>query len=462
MSEVARYTFTSGSRAEGAISYGDKLHSHHDSDVASGQNNAFDLVRLHRFGHLDATSPKGTPVTELPSYKAMVSFAMSLPEVTAEMDDPAAEFEDLGPLTEDEQMPADHVKGGEALAKRICDVLRTPTKPRWLYTDCIERGVIALMVGPRGSYKSFIALDWSARIAMAIPKGSDEAVYVISAEGGDYDRRFKAWWMTFGDGRPLEDLPFYVVEKRLNLSNKDGIEILRADAKRIGKKPVLWVWDTWSKLTGGTDENSNTEVKQVIGLIDNGLKRPYDSTVLVVCHVGHSDSGRVRGASALGADSDSEYIIARDERSGTVSLTRERFKSSPELEPLCYKPESVELGYADDQGRQVTSLILRPVAAEEAGHARGPTGANQKLVWRTLQTLSPDGRPVAVVGLLEQVASGQAAPPAGVRDRREETARRALNQLVEAGFAHLLAHGTQVTLTKAAAVADDEFEGEDK
>lgn len=90
-----RYTYTAGSRPEGAILYDDgtKLHSHHDTDPAHGQCNAFDLVRMHVLGWLDTSSDQGLLVSERPSFKAMVQLALEQPEVRAER---AAEvFENL-------------------------------------------------------------------------------------------------------------------------------------------------------------------------------------------------------------------------------------------------------------------------------------------------------------------------------------------------------------------------------
>ena len=50
-----RYTYTQGSTAAGLIIYEDTFaYSHHGTDPCSGKtSNAFDLVRLHLFGHLD-------------------------------------------------------------------------------------------------------------------------------------------------------------------------------------------------------------------------------------------------------------------------------------------------------------------------------------------------------------------------------------------------------------------------
>lgn len=75
-----RYTFAGGSTFAGAIVYdnGKFLFSNHATDPCQGQSvNAFDLVRIHKFGHLDDET-EGISITKLPSYKAMCEFASSL------------------------------------------------------------------------------------------------------------------------------------------------------------------------------------------------------------------------------------------------------------------------------------------------------------------------------------------------------------------------------------------------
>ena len=72
-----RYTYTKGSTSAGLVVYDDKFaYSHHSTDPAGGKLcNAFDLVRLHKFGALDADAAEGTPVVKMPSYVAMVKLA---------------------------------------------------------------------------------------------------------------------------------------------------------------------------------------------------------------------------------------------------------------------------------------------------------------------------------------------------------------------------------------------------
>lgn len=77
-----RYTFTGGSTTGGAVIYDNGLYlfSHHATDPAGGRLvNAFDLVRLHRYGALDDDAKEGTPTLRLPSYVEMCKLVVADP-----------------------------------------------------------------------------------------------------------------------------------------------------------------------------------------------------------------------------------------------------------------------------------------------------------------------------------------------------------------------------------------------
>lgn len=78
-----RYTYAGGSTAAGLVLYDDKFaYSNHGTDPASGKLcNAFDLVRIHKFGDLDDDAKVDTPANKLPSYLAMMDMAAADPEV---------------------------------------------------------------------------------------------------------------------------------------------------------------------------------------------------------------------------------------------------------------------------------------------------------------------------------------------------------------------------------------------
>lgn len=72
-----RYSYVEGSTAGGLITYEDKYaYSHHGSDPTSGKLcNAFDLVRIHKFGIKDDGCDEDTPSNKKPSYLEMLDFA---------------------------------------------------------------------------------------------------------------------------------------------------------------------------------------------------------------------------------------------------------------------------------------------------------------------------------------------------------------------------------------------------
>lgn len=80
-----RYTYTKGTSGNGLEIYPDQdlAYSHQDSDpVADGRTyNLFDLIRVHKFGHLDERVRDHTPDAKKPSNLAMEQWAAQRPEV---------------------------------------------------------------------------------------------------------------------------------------------------------------------------------------------------------------------------------------------------------------------------------------------------------------------------------------------------------------------------------------------
>jgi putative DNA primase/helicase len=85
--DETRYTYTEGSTTGGVVVYEDKFsYSHHGTDPTSGiLCNAFDLVRIHKFGDLDDEVKEDTPVNRLPSFTKMSEFAKEDSKVKIQM-----------------------------------------------------------------------------------------------------------------------------------------------------------------------------------------------------------------------------------------------------------------------------------------------------------------------------------------------------------------------------------------
>ena len=122
-----RYTYAEGSTAAGLVIYENGLfaYSNHSTDPAGGQTcNAFDLVRIHKFGHEDAKAKPDTPTSNLPSYKAMIDFACDdievRKELAADRQKLLAEFEDGGEVMDMSDLRAKlHIDKSGAIQKSI-------------------------------------------------------------------------------------------------------------------------------------------------------------------------------------------------------------------------------------------------------------------------------------------------------------------------------------------------------
>lgn len=83
---AGRYDYIPADSSAGVILYDDKFaYSHHATDPASERLlNAFDLVRIHKFGHLDDRATESTSPSKLPSFINMCEFAIQDDEVKAQ------------------------------------------------------------------------------------------------------------------------------------------------------------------------------------------------------------------------------------------------------------------------------------------------------------------------------------------------------------------------------------------
>ena len=74
-----RYDYIPADSQAGVVIYEGKFaYSHHATDPACGKlMNAFDMVRIHRYGELDEKAAEGTEASKLPSFTAMSDFAVN-------------------------------------------------------------------------------------------------------------------------------------------------------------------------------------------------------------------------------------------------------------------------------------------------------------------------------------------------------------------------------------------------
>lgn len=265
----------------------------------------------------------------------------------------------------------DEFKARPINLRHISEIVAEEREPEWLIHKIIERNVLAVIAGPRGTFKSFIALDWSMRMAL-----EGHAGVILSGEGAGLDRRISAWMNQHRENVDLAALPLVALERPLNLTAVAEMGALCEAIKALRTAPAFVVIDTLSKFSTGLDENDNSEVAAFLSALSTHLREEFKCTVLLVAHSGHGDAQRPRGASSLMSNPDAEYIVARPNPAGmTVTVSRERFKDAPALPPLAYEAKVIDLGRIDRYGEPVTSLAL--VSTEAPALSAKGKGRNQ-------------------------------------------------------------------------------------
>jgi P4 family phage/plasmid primase-like protien len=197
-SSEGRWTYTAGSRADGAVAYDDdtKLHSYHDTDPARGQTNAYDLVRLHLFGRYDAFDGADVSLAERDSSRRMAEFAAAQPEIAAARFNDAG-FSDLGPLQE--SLPVEPANAIVATATMPTPIVRPNVMESDLGNACrMQTRYGANIISVGGIFYLWSGTHWIKNDAAVVRQVSNLSACVAKeseqAKAAGDDDRAKALW----------------------------------------------------------------------------------------------------------------------------------------------------------------------------------------------------------------------------------------------------------------------------
>lgn len=251
-SSEGRLTFTQGSRPDGAIIYDNdtKLHSHHDTDPARGQSNAYDLVRLHHFGWLDAGNTQA--LGERPSSKAMAEFARGEPEVRKQLvadegfEDLTlqdTEWDDVGPAVGSDGHAQSIMASSAALPERIKSASSRCTDQENARRIQRKFGTGLISVGK--TFFCWTGTHWQKDDSQAI-KCITHLSQMVKAEAVKYydDAQTKGEELTEEDKAKAGELFVWADEcgQKSKISNCDSLlrSLLTFEAKGLNTSPHLF------------------------------------------------------------------------------------------------------------------------------------------------------------------------------------------------------------------------------
>ncbi|MHC6181094.1 virulence-associated E family protein [Clostridium sp. JNZ X4-2] len=189
-----RYDYIPADSSAGVIIYDDKFaYSHHATDPASGLLlNAFDLVRIHKFGSLDDKAAVNTAAGKLPSYVAMCDFAIKDTAVKEEFaKERQAQAEDE--FSEDDWQTAlelDKQGKVKGTLDNIVLILRNDDRLKSLAFNCHRDGIDAkgglpwkqIKYGWNDSDNSSLKVYLSSKYGIYAPAKTKDAVLAVAAE----------------------------------------------------------------------------------------------------------------------------------------------------------------------------------------------------------------------------------------------------------------------------------------
>jgi hypothetical protein len=237
-----------------------------------------------------------------------------------------------------------------------CSELRNIPPVRWLINGEIPEQGFIVMFGPPEVGKTFVALDYSERIAHSRP-----VVYVIGEGKSGFANRHEAWLKHHK--QPHGKL--YFVDGAVLFTSTTDVTNFIEDVRPL--KPQMIVLDTLARCFDG-DENSAKDMGAFIRNCDR-VRYELETAVMVLHHAGKYGSSE-RGSSALRGACDAMIEIADED--SRIKINCSKLKDGKHFDPRYVQRIDVTL----EPG--ITSCVILP--AELVKETREDLTPNQRTI----------------------------------------------------------------------------------
>jgi len=211
---------------------------------------------------------------------------------------------------------------GPLVSLTDADLVNRP-EPEWWIDGILQKGTVAVLAGPPGLGKSFLSLYWARCIASGTPAFTrtvrpGRVLYVVAEGAASFGKRVRAWDATHPMSRVPAGAVSYV-ESGVNLSSEDSVAELR-EVFRSGDFDIC-VLDTYSQLSGVTDENSAAENARVLNAV-RSIREVKEGASVVLVHHTDARATKARGSTTLTANVDTVIMLKPDASDGFSLSTR--------------------------------------------------------------------------------------------------------------------------------------------
>lgn len=265
--------------------------------------------------------------------------------------------------------------------------------PRYLVKRLLGPGAVTVLFGQSGHLKSVTAIDLALCVATGTAfhgvKTRRAGVLYVAGEGhAGIKKRIRAWLLGRGMDSTSEQPAVYVTSAGADLiGNPEQLHATVAHAAEVlGMAIELVIIDTLAACFGPGDENHAADMGRAIA---GARTAGAEAAVLLVHHTGHGQIERERGSYALIAAADYRLQATYDEVSKLLELKWHKCKDDEKPEPMTFECKTVELEWQDEDGEELTSVVLErlegaslPQAARTSG-----IGKNEQTALKSLRAL---------------------------------------------------------------------------
>lgn len=261
------------------------------------------------------------------------------------------------------------------------DELKGLSRPEYLIEDYpFFSGGFNVLVGPSGGGKSFVALDFSARLLMR-----GKTVIYIAGEGlHGYAARWEVLKVHLGITTKTN---FHFYTEPVQVMDEGSRNEFISQIRQQKINPDIIIVDTLARCSVGMEENSNREMGVFVGALDI-IRNEFQCGVLVVHHTGKD--GHTRGASALIGACDSALMLTKAD--GRIKLSNQFDDGGKNKHDAEQKARFIEL--SPMTVGQWSSAVVRP--AEAIVTSPVVTGTLTNAQRSILEALEAFGTPMTV------------------------------------------------------------------
>ncbi|SLN42363.1 hypothetical protein PSA7680_02116 [Pseudoruegeria aquimaris] len=256
--------------------------------------------------------------------------------------------------------------------------------PDYIVQRFLFPGEVSMFAGPSNLGKSAIVASIAAHVAMGRDfcgmRVSRAAILYVAAEAakGVLKRAYP-----FLSQRSAKAAAFAVLDMAVDLSNQQEVQRFATDAANFrdyhGCENLMIVFDTLNLCMGDGDENSSRDTGRVLANATY-LAKTTNAHVLIVHHMGASETSRPRGSTTLTANVDTGFTLHKADDTqpdGTVFIRVHKQREDEKPAPMAFQIKGFEIG-KNRHGERTTVPWAVPFRPDSSLVEESPTKASKK------------------------------------------------------------------------------------